>query len=482
MKKLFLFFILTINSYSSSLYGFVGNYMPEPEASYQVWQTYGEHTNESKYFDCNDLKLYIWDSSYSVLSVWDNPTGAGCESVGRQMYKAYTPNIPDNFECSTDSSAQICSIVGDGNLTYLSSYGHGADTSCETDGHTQIEMSNTPTDSNDDYYGCFDFTPAVTPSDTNNTDTGGSGDNNGSTTDTTGGSNNTDLPLVNPNPLPYNIDPTNPNDNYDNGGYTSGNGNSYNVNTDNIIGGVSTTSTVTGTIQSTDSNGNPVTNQTTNQQDNSAIIANTQVIRESSNRNHNDLTTVSMGISNLGAQIDNASNQNHSDLNGVNNVLNQINSNISENNTNMNTALSEISSGVSSASQQNHNDLSNVSTKLDETNQALSSMNDFMQSGVNNTEASDSLTNAQNQATATISSITGSLNGIISSYTGSSPVVTGTGVHVFTTPPIYGKTITFDLSMFENLKQYFDILWLLMLAYFNFKMYVLIIRDLLKKI
>ena len=105
-----------------------------------------------------------------------------------------------------------------------------------------------------------------------------------------------------------------------------------------------------------------------------------------------------------------------------------------------------------------------------------------MKSGESNTEATDSLTDAKNKAQNTISSITDSLNQIISSYTGSSPVVTGTGVHVFTTPPIYGKTITFDLSMFETLRQYFDILWILMLAYFNFKMYVLIIRDLLKKI
>ncbi len=388
-------------------------------------------------------------------------------------------NIPNNFECTNISNASICSGLGDGNLTYLSSYGNSGDTACVSDGHLEFEITNDD-DTNNDYYGCFDFTPAVTPPDTNNTDTGGSGDNNGSTTNTTGGSNNTDLPLINPNPLPYDIDPTNPNDNYDSGGYTSGNGNSYNVNTDNIIGGVSTSSTVTGTIQTTDSNGNPITNQTTNQQDNSAIIANTQVIRESSNRNHNDLTTVSMGISNLGTQIDNASNQNHSDLNGVNDVLNQINSNISENNINMNTALSEITSGISSSSQQNHTDLSNVSTKIDETNQALSSMNDFMQSGMNNTEASDSLINAQNQATSTINSITGSLNGIISSYTGTAPVVTGTGNHVFTSN-IYGSDIVFDLSMFEDLRQYFDILWLLMLAYFNFKMYVLIIRDLLKK-
>ena len=69
----------------------------------------------------------------------------------------------------------------------------------------------------------------------------------------------------------------------------------------------------------------------------------------------------------------------------------------------------------------------------------------------------------------------------MSSYVGSVPIVTGTGNPIFTAN-VYGSDIVFDFSMIEDLRQYFDILWILMLAYFNFKIYVIIIRDLMKKI
>jgi len=167
-------------------------------------------------------------------------------------------------------------------------------------------------------------------------------------------------------------------------------------------------------------------------------------------------------------------------------ILNQINSSIIVGNTQVVDSINSISSDITTSSNRNHDDLENIDNTLSngfgDLGSKLDEMNEYMKSGESNTEATDSLTDAKDKAQNTISSITNSLNQIISSYTGSSPVVTGTGVPVFTTPPIYGKTITFDLSMFETLRQYFDIIWILMLAYFNFKMYVLIIRDLLKKI
>jgi len=233
----------------------------------------------------------------------------------------------------------------------------------------------------------------------------------------------------------------------------------------------SNTSSTNNNTSSSDNNNTSTDNNTTTGSDNTSNTGST-------NGNGSDNTSTDSSTSSTG---DNSSND-------YTDILNQINDNLSQSNTNMESALSDISSDISTSSQRNHDDLDNISGQLNQSNESLSNinqqmtnMNDFMQSGMDNTQAGDSLDNAKNQATSTINSITGSLNGIISSYTGTAPVVTGTGIHIFTTPPIYGKTITFDLSMFENLRQYFDILWLLMLAYFNFKMYVLIIRDLLKK-
>lgn len=173
--------------------------------------------------------------------------------------------------------------------------------------------------------------------------------------------------------------------------------------------------------------------------------------------------------------------------NDYNDVLSQINSSINEGDLQIKNSLDGIQSEIIISSDRNHQDLSAISSQLDQSNAHLSNLNSqisdinqFMQSEMDNTEAADHISNAKNQATSTVNSITSSLNSIISSYTGTLPIVTGTGNHTFTTT-IYGSTIEFDLSMFENLRSYFDILWLLMLAYFNFKMYVLIIRDLLKK-
>jgi hypothetical protein len=104
-----------------------------------------------------------------------------------------------------------------------------------------------------------------------------------------------------------------------------------------------------------------------------------------------------------------------------------------------------------------------------------------MHSELNNTEINTSIGEAKIQAQLAIETLTGSLNQIISSYTGSAPIVTGTGTHVFTAS-VYNGSVTFDLSMFEELRSSFDIFWLLLLAYLNFKIYSVIIRDLLKKI
>jgi len=342
-------------------------------------------------------------------------------STSYKVYKVVFNQIPSSFECTASSSASICSNLGDGNLTYLSSYGNHTDTQCQVDGNIEFELSNTPNDTVDDYYGCFSFV-ASTPSvpDTNTTE------NNSTNTDGNSNTNNTD--------------------------------NNSSTTTDS--GGDSTDTTNTGNGTGTDSNSDT-----------------------STSNNGDTSTSTNGGTTTTGTTGDNATNSNTD----YTDILNQINDNISQNDTNMESALSGISSDINTSSERNHQDLDIIAGQLNQSNESLSSineqmtnMNDFMRSGVNNTEASDSLTNAKNQATSTVNSITSSLNGIIASYTGTAPVVTGTGNHVFTTT-VYDKTITFDLSMFENLRQYFDILWLLMIAYFNFKMYLLIIRDLLKK-
>lgn len=62
------------------------------------------------------------------------------------------------------------------------------------------------------------------------------------------------------------------------------------------------------------------------------------------------------------------------------------------------------------------------------------------------------------------------------------PTFTGNSDTTTFTVSIYGKNVVFDLKMFESLRGSFDVLWLLLLAYITFKIYLLIIRDILNKI
>ncbi len=121
---------------------------------------------------------------------------------------------------------------------------------------------------------------------------------------------------------------------------------------------------------------------------------------------------------------------------------------------------------------------------LHDINRSLNNMNTYMRSGLDNTDVTDIFSKAIDEANSTASGITSilkSLNITIASFSHTVPIVTGTGTSIFTAN-VYGSSIVFDFSMIQNLRQYFDILWILLLAYFNFKIYVMIIRDLIKKI
>ena len=87
--------------------------------------------------------------------------------------------------------------------------------------------------------------------------------------------------------------------------------------------------------------------------------------------------------------------------------------------------------------------------------------------------------NAGDQAGENYQTVLGQIAGLGSLATGTAPIFTGSGSHIFTAN-IYGRTVTIDLSMFADLKQYFDILFTLILAYLNFKIYRYILEILLK--
>jgi hypothetical protein len=81
-----------------------------------------------------------------------------------------------------------------------------------------------------------------------------------------------------------------------------------------------------------------------------------------------------------------------------------------------------------------------------------------------------------------ITRVRDSLNSIVDDFMPTVPVfkVTG-GQHIFSAN-VYGQTVSIDLSIFETVRPYFDVFWILLLGYINIKIYWLLIRDLLKKI
>jgi len=119
---------------------------------------------------------------------------------------------------------------------------------------------------------------------------------------------------------------------------------------------------------------------------------------------------------------------------------------------------------------------------LNSINTNLTDIKNIMHEEISNDELQNSMDDTQQLASDTVNSITEKLNTIIGSYTSNTlPTFTGEGNHIFKTV-VYGKDIIFDLSMFEKLRAPLDIFWIFLLALITMKFYIIILRDLFKKI
>jgi hypothetical protein len=118
----------------------------------------------------------------------------------------------------------------------------------------------------------------------------------------------------------------------------------------------------------------------------------------------------------------------------------------------------------------NHNDLTDIKD-------ALTNGQEDADNGLNGLE--DNLNQMTDSLASGKDSILGSFNALLSSYTDTPPAFTGSGSHTFNAN-VLGGSVVFNLSLFSDLKPYFDILFTLMLAWINFKIYRWVIVILLK--
>jgi hypothetical protein len=94
-------------------------------------------------------------------------------------------------------------------------------------------------------------------------------------------------------------------------------------------------------------------------------------------------------------------------------------------------------------------------------------------------DATNSFDNALVDAKQSHASVLDSFASIAGSYTNTPPAFIGSGEHTFSAN-IYGSTVSLDFSMIADLRQYFDIVFILLLAYLNFKIYLWIFKLLVK--
>jgi len=111
---------------------------------------------------------------------------------------------------------------------------------------------------------------------------------------------------------------------------------------------------------------------------------------------------------------------------------------------------------------------------------AVDSLNDGREESENDLQdTKDGISDAIESAGSNYSSVVDTFNGLLTSYSNTPPTFNGTGSSVFSTV-VYGHSVVFDLAMFEQLRPYFDIIFILILAWINFKFYRWILEFLIK--
>jgi len=137
------------------------------------------------------------------------------------------------------------------------------------------------------------------------------------------------------------------------------------------------------------------------------------------------------------------------------------------------TDATDIKNAVDTASATAHEDAVAIKEAVED----ITGLSDEDKNSLNN--AKDSISDSTNTANNNYSSVIDSFNTLLTAYSNTPPVFKGTGNHVFSTT-VYGSDVRFDLSLFGDLKPYFDIVFLLMLAWINFKIYRWIFEFLIR--
>jgi len=160
----------------------------------------------------------------------------------------------------------------------------------------------------------------------------------------------------------------------------------------------------------------------------------------------------------------------------TNSILGDIKSDIGTASDKNHEDLENINSAVGASSNRNHKDLEGIDDKLkgiEDNSKGLLDYFDDMKdkakdSGYDGVE--DKLNANLEDANALQSTITGSLSELTGYITGAKPLFVATGDCNFNYN-IFGRALTIDFSIIDRLRPYIDILYALLLAFINFKMY-----------
>jgi len=175
-------------------------------------------------------------------------------------------------------------------------------------------------------------------------------------------------------------------------------------------------------------------------------------------------------LGDIKSDIGTASDKNHEDLKGLKESNHED--------------LENVNAAIGTSSNRNHKDLEGMDDKLkgieDNTEFLKDLKDDFGDAEISLEKIEEEFNKIKGALANSKDSVSSSLGGFMNSLNGVSvPAFTSTGESSFRVI-VYGSPVVFDFSMVANLRQYFDIVWLLLLAYLNFKIYRWIIETILK--
>ncbi len=198
----------------------------------------------------------------------------------------------------------------------------------------------------------------------------------------------------------------------------------------------------------------------------------------------NILNGIQSDINSASASADAKADETNQKLSETNAILSAIKADSISQSDKNHDDLYNVKHSVDVASAKNHDDLGKIDETLGGIKEGTDSLKDLINEGKTTAKDSkDSALNSMNDAIANAqnanNSILDSLNVLVSSYTNTPPTFTGSGDSSFSFT-VFNKTVNLDFSMVANLRQYFDIVFLIMLAYLNFRIYLYIFNLLLK--